>query len=59
MGGLIALRFIASTEDFFMFGQTGTYAWTAYFAYNYFFMEGKKYFMMPFLTRFYRIIFAQ
>lgn len=58
MGGLIALRFIASTEDFFMFGETGTYAWTFYFAYNYFWLEGKKYFIMPFLTRFYRKIFA-
>ena len=54
LGGLIALRFIASTEDFFMFGQSGTYAWTFYFAYNYFWVEGKKYFLMPFLSRFYR-----
>ena len=55
-GGLIALRFIAHTEDFFMFAQTGTYAWSFYFAYNYFWLEGKKYFLMPFLTRFYRRI---
>lgn len=54
LGGLVALRFIASTEDFFMFGQSGTYAWTFYYAYNYFWVEGKKYFLMPFLTRFYR-----
>ena len=58
MGGLVALRFIASTEDFFMFGQTGTYAWTFYYAYNYFWVEGKKYFLMPFLSRFYRKLFA-
>ena len=54
LGGLIAMRFIASTEDFFMFGQTGTYAWTFYYAYSYFWVEGKKYFLMPFLHRFYR-----
>ena len=54
LGGLIALRFIASTDDFFVFGQTGTYAWTFYYAYNYFWLEGKKYFLMPFLHRFYR-----
>lgn len=54
VGGLIALRFIASTDDFFMFGQSGTYAWVFYFAYNYFWLEGKKYFIMPFLSRFYR-----
>ena len=54
LGGLIALRFIASTDDFFVFGQTGTYAWTFYYAYNYFWVEGKKYFLMPFLHRFYR-----
>lgn len=54
LGGLIALRFIASTEDFFMFGQSGTYAWTFYYAYNYFWVEGKKFFLMPFLYRFYR-----
>lgn len=54
VGGLIALRFIASTDDLFLFGQSGTYAWTFYFAYNYFWLEGKKYFLMPFLNRFYR-----
>ena len=54
LGGLIALRFIATTEDFFMFAQTGTYAWTFYFAYNYLWIEGKKYFLMPYLHRFYR-----
>jgi hypothetical protein len=37
-----------------MFAQSGTYAWTFYFAYNYFWLEGKKYFLLPFLTRFYR-----
>ena len=30
------------------------YAWTFYYAYNYFWVEGKKYFLMPFLSRFYR-----
>jgi len=54
LGGLIALRFIASTEDFFVFGQSGTYAWTFYYAYNYIWIEGKKFFLMPFLYRFYR-----
>jgi len=54
LGGLIALRFIASTEDFFMFGQSGTYAWCFYYAYSYFWIEGKKYFLMPLLHRFYR-----
>jgi len=48
------MRFIASTEDFFMFGQSATWAWTFYFAYSYFWLEGKKYFLLPFLTRFYR-----
>ncbi len=54
LGGLGVLRFIASTEDFFMFAQTATWAWTFYFAYSYFWLEGKKFFLMPFLTRFYR-----
>jgi hypothetical protein len=54
LGGLVALRFIASTEDFFVFAQSATWAWTFYFAYNYFWVEGKKYFLLPFLTRFYR-----
>jgi len=54
IGGLIALRFIANTEDFFMFAQTATWLWSFYFAYNYFWLEGKKYFLMPFLHRFYR-----
>jgi hypothetical protein len=35
LGGLVVLRFIANTEDFFMFAQTGSFAWTFYFAYNY------------------------
>ena len=35
IGGLIALRFIANTPDFFMFAQTGTWAWSFYFGYNY------------------------
>lgn len=54
LGGLGVLRFIASTEDFFMFAQSATWAWTFYFAYSYFWLEGKKYFLLPFLTRFYR-----
>jgi len=54
LGGLGVLRFIASTEDFFMFAQSATWAWTFYFAYTYFWLEGKKYFLLPFLTRFYR-----
>lgn len=37
-----------------MFAQTATWAWTFYFAYSYFWLEGKKFFLMPFLTRFYR-----
>jgi hypothetical protein len=56
VGGLAVLRFLASTEDFFHFAQSGTYAWTFYFAYNYFWLEGKKYFLLPFLSRFYRKI---
>jgi hypothetical protein len=54
IGGLIALRFIANTPDFFMFAQTGTWAWSFYFGYNYIWLEGKKYFLLPFLHRFYR-----
>ncbi len=37
-----------------MFAQTGTWAWTFYFGYNYIWLEGKKYFLLPFLHRFYR-----
>lgn len=37
-----------------MFAQSATWAWTFYFAYSYFWLEGKKYFLLPFLTRFYR-----
>lgn len=58
MGGLIALRFIATTEDFFMFAQSATLAWTFYFAYNYFWIEGKKFMLMPLLHRFYKKIFS-
>lgn len=36
LGGLAVLRFIASTEDFFMFAQSATWAWTFYFGYSYF-----------------------
>jgi hypothetical protein len=54
VGGLAALRFIASTEDFFMFAQSATWAWTFYFAYSYFWLEGKKFFLLPFLSRFYK-----
>lgn len=54
LGGLGVLRFIAATEDFFMFAQSATWAWTFYYAYSYFWLEGKKYFLLPFLTRFYR-----
>jgi hypothetical protein len=54
IGGLAVLRFIASTEDFFVFAQSATWAWTFYFAYSYFWLEGKKYFLLPLLTRFYR-----
>jgi len=39
-----------------MFAQSATYMWTFYFSYTYFWLEGKKYFLMPFLTRFYRKI---
>lgn len=38
LGGLGVLRFIASTEDFFMFAQSATWAWTFYFAYSYFWL---------------------
>ena len=52
-GGLIALRFIASTEDFFMFAESATGAWSFLFSYVYLYTEGKKYFLMPMLGRFY------
>jgi hypothetical protein len=51
--GLIVLRFMATTEDIFMFAQSSTQAWFFLFSYMYFYTEGKKYFLMPMLTRFY------
>jgi hypothetical protein len=39
-----------------MFAHSGVYAWTFYFGYTYFWIEGKKFFMIPLLTRFYRKI---
>ena len=51
--GLILLRFVGTTEDIFMFAQSSTQAWCFLFAYLYFYTEGKKYFLMPMLMRFY------
>jgi hypothetical protein len=36
-----------------MFAESATWAWSFYFGYSYFWLEGKKYFLLPFLTRFY------
>jgi hypothetical protein len=36
-----------------MFAQSSTQAWLFMFSYLYFYTEGKKYFLMPMLTRFY------
>lgn len=36
-----------------MFAQSSTQAWVFLFSYLYFYTEGKKYFLMPMLTRFY------
>lgn len=58
LGGLIVLQFMANTEDIYMFARGGTGAWVFLFSYLYFFAEGKKYFMMPMLSRFYRKIAA-
>lgn len=41
-----------------MFGRSGTHAWVFYYSYTYFYLEGKKYFLMPMLTRFYRKLAA-
>jgi hypothetical protein len=35
-GGFIALRFVANTEDLYMFGRTASNAWLFMFAYLYF-----------------------
>lgn len=51
--GLLLLRFVGSTEDIFMFAQSSSQAWVFLFSYLYFYTEGKKYFLMPMLTRFY------
>lgn len=51
--GLLLLRFVGSTEDIFMFAQSSGQAWVFLFSYLYFYTEGKKYFLMPMLTRFY------
>lgn len=56
VGGLAALRFMATTEDLWMFAQSATWAWTFYFAYSYYWIEGKKFFVFPLLYRFYRKI---
>ena len=52
-GGLLLLRFVGTTEDIFWFAQQSTQAWCFLFAYLYFYTEGKKYFLMPMLSRFY------
>lgn len=51
--GFLLLRFVGTTEDIFMFAQSSTQAWVFLFSYLYFYTEGKKYFLMPMLTRFY------
>lgn len=53
-GGLAALKYIAYTEDFYMFARSAIYSWTFFYAYTYFYLEGKKYFLMPMLNRFYK-----
>lgn len=45
-GGFIALRWIAGSEDFYLFARNASGAWFFIFAYLYFFVEGKKSFMM-------------
>eukprot|EP00919_Chromeraceae_sp_WS-2016_P002607 GHVR01006371.1.p1 GENE.GHVR01006371.1~~GHVR01006371.1.p1 ORF type:complete len:191 (+),score=4.30 GHVR01006371.1:146-718(+) len=55
-GGFFVIRFVARTDDLYMFGKTALKAWIFLFSYLYFFTEGKKYFMMPMLNRFYRKI---
>ena len=45
-GGFITLRFIASSEDFFLYAKSSVGAWTFIFDYLYFFVEAKKSFMM-------------
>lgn len=37
-GGMAVLRWIAHTEDFYMFAYSGTYAWTFYFGASYFWL---------------------
>lgn len=44
--GFIVLNFIASTEDFYMFARSSINAWVFLFGYLYFWVEGKKSFMM-------------
>lgn len=44
---------MAGTEDIFMFAESATGAWCFLFSYMYFYTEGKKYFLMPMLGRFY------
>ena len=51
--GFFLLRFIGNTEDIFMFAKSSTQAWVFLFSYLYFYTEGKKYFLMPMLNRFY------
>jgi len=54
--GFLTLRIIADHEDIFIWAKGSVGAWTFLFSYLYFFVEGKKSFMMPILTRFYRKI---
>lgn len=51
--GFLLLKFVGTTEDIFMFAQSSTQAWVFMFSYLYFYTEGKKYFLMPMLSRFY------
>jgi hypothetical protein len=51
--GFFVLKFVGNTEDIFMFAKSSTQAWLFMFSYLYFYTEGKKYFLMPMLNRFY------
>lgn len=45
-GGFITLRIISGSEDFFLYAKSSLGAWLFIFSYLYFFVEGKKSFMM-------------
>jgi hypothetical protein len=44
--GYIILRFMADTEDIYLFARSSLFSWSFIFGYLYFFVEGKKSFFM-------------